>query len=81
MAAAAAGCGSGTKTEPLIFTKRTSTTIANPKTGVLVRCQKVSAKVPAEGAGVAITGDGTSSSPELQLTRLPDNSLLISCKP
>ncbi len=78
---AAAGCGSGSKTETLIFTKTTSTTIAHPTTGTLVRCLKVSAKVPPEGEGVAVTGVGTQSSPELQLTRQSDNSLLITCKP
>ncbi|HEX4323297.1 MAG TPA: hypothetical protein VHZ77_01575 [Gaiellaceae bacterium] len=76
-----AGCGSGSKTEPLVFTKKTTTTLASPTAGEPVRCLKVHAKIPPEGASIAVSGKGSSSSTKLQLTRQSDGSLIISCKP
>jgi predicted small lipoprotein YifL len=75
------GCGSGAKTGPLVFTTKTTTTLANPTTGQPVRCRSVHAKIPPEGESVALSGKGASSSTKLQLTRQPDGSLIISCKP
>ena len=77
---ALAGCGSGT-TGSLTFTTKTTTTLANPRTGEPVQCHKLHAKIPPQGESIAASGKGSSASEKLQLTRASDGSLIISCKP
>ena len=78
------GCGSGGMggtTGSLTFSTRTTTMLANPTTGELVRCHTLHAQIPPQGEGLTISGTGTSSGAKLQLTRTSDGSLIISCKP
>ena len=78
---AVVGCGSGGTTAPLTFTKKTTTTVANPDAGTPVRCGKLHAKIPPEGENIAIAGKGSSSSAKLEISHDTDTSLVISCKP
>jgi hypothetical protein len=79
---AGAGCGSsGGTTGTLTFTTKTTTTLASPTTGELVRCHTLHAKIPPQGASLALSGTGASASARLALTRTSDGSLIISCKP
>jgi len=73
------GCGAGQKVGSLSFTPPTTTTVANVKTGALVRCQKAGATIPAPGKGVAGSSDWGSGATQLQLTRRQDGTLLVSC--
>ncbi|HEY3577451.1 MAG TPA: hypothetical protein VGK68_05590 [Gaiellaceae bacterium] len=77
-----AACGSGQELDAVTLTVPTMTTIANAKTGALVRCGSVGAHVPAPGHGVAAMGDGAapSSSASLQLKRLGNGSLVVTCR-
>jgi hypothetical protein len=65
------------------FTAPTTTTIAKPQTGTIVRCTShgvaAGAVVPAPGHGVSGSADGTSSSATIELTRKNDGSLVVSC--
>ena len=78
---AGVGCGSSTPTAALTFTKKTTTTVANPDAGTPVRCGKLHAKIPPPGENIAIAGKGSSSSAKLQISHETDTSLIISCKP
>lgn len=80
----AAGCGSAKTFGSMSVTGPTVTTVPNVKTGALIRCNgSVGARVPPPGHGV--TGSADSSSPalssEIDLKRLVDGSLVISCRP
>jgi hypothetical protein len=75
-----AGCGSGA-TGSLTFTTRTTTTLASPTTGELVRCHTLKAKIPPPGEGMTVWGRGASAGARLQLTRTSGGSLIISCRP
>jgi hypothetical protein len=80
----ATGCGSGTMFRSLSVTGPMVTTVESVKTGGLIRCNgSVGAKVPAPGHGVS--GSANASSPalssEIDLKRLQDGSLVISCRP
>jgi hypothetical protein len=80
----AAGCGSGKVLGSLSVTGPTVTTVASVKTGALIRCDgSVGAKVPPPGHGVSGSADGSSPalSAEIDLKRLPDGSLVVSCRP
>ena len=81
MAALLAGCGPGKKVGSITFTKRTTTTVAHPTTGERVRCHKLHAKIPPQGESISLAGQGSASSEKLQLTSVPDGSLIITCKP
>jgi hypothetical protein len=62
----------------------TVTTVQSVKTGALIRCNgNVGAKVPPPGQGVNGSSDGASPglSSEIDLKRLQDGSLVISCRP
>ena len=65
------------------FTAPTTTTIAKPQTGAIMRCTNhgiaAGAVVPPPGHGVGGSADGTSSSAEIKLTRHSDGSLVVSC--
>ena len=79
-----AGCGSGKMLGSMSVTGPTVTTVKNVKTGALIRCNgSVGAKVPAEGHGVSGSAAGSSPalSSEIDLKRLRDGSLVISCRP
>jgi hypothetical protein len=79
----AVGCGAGMKTGsggPLTVTG--TTTIANVKTGALIRCKGgPGAEVPPTGQGVGANADGPSSSGELQLSHRQDGSVVAVCSP
>jgi hypothetical protein len=76
---AVAGCGgSQTKAVSLDFTSPTTTTISNVKTGELVHCRKIEARVPVPRHSVVT--NSPSSPGQLQLTRLRNGSLLVSCR-
>jgi hypothetical protein len=80
----AAGCGSGKVLGSLSVTGPTVTTLQSVKTGALIRCNgSVGARVPSPGHGVSGSSDGSSPalSTEIDLKRLPDGSLVISCRP
>jgi hypothetical protein len=80
----AAGCGSGKMFRSMSVTGPTVTTVENVKTGALIRCNgTVGAKVPPPGHGVSGSADGSSPalSAEIDLKRLEDGSLVISCRP
>ena len=76
----AAGCGSGT-TGSLTFTTKTTTTLADPTTGEVVRCHTLHAKIPPQGESIAVSGTGASASAKLALTRTSGGSLIVSCRP
>jgi hypothetical protein len=80
----AAGCGSGKVFGSMSLTGPTVTTVKSVKTGALIRCDgSVGAKVPPPGHGVSGSANGSSPalSPEIELKRLQDGSLVISCRP
>jgi hypothetical protein len=79
-----AGCGSGKMLGSLSVTGPTVTTVENVKTGALIRCNGiVGARVPRPGHGVSGSADGSSPglSSEIELKRLQDGSLVVSCRP
>ena len=79
-----AGCGSAKMLGSLSVTGPTVTTVESIKTGALVRCNgNVGAKVPPPGHGVSGSADGSSPalSSEIDLKRLQDGSLVVSCRP
>jgi hypothetical protein len=79
----AAGCGSGKVFGSMGLTGPTVTTVGRVKTGALIRCDgKVGAKVPPPGRGVSGSGSASSPalSPEIDLKRLQDGTLVISCR-
>ena len=80
----AAGCGSAKVFGSMSVTGPTVTTVESVKTGALIRCNgSVGARVPPPGHGVS--GSANASSPalssEIDLKRLQDGSLVISCRP
>ena len=80
----AAGCGSGKVLGSMSVTGPTVTTVNSVKTGALIRCNgSVGAKVPPPGHGVS--GSAGAASPalssEIDLKRLQDGALVISCRP
>ena len=80
----AAGCGSGKMLGSMSVTGPTVTTVKSVETGALIRCNgRVGAKVPAPGHEVSGSADGSSPalSSEIDLKRLQDGSLVISCRP
>jgi hypothetical protein len=80
----AAGCGSGKMFRSMSVTGPTVTTVTSVKTGALIRCNgSVGAKVPPPGHGVSGSANGSSPalSSEIDLKRLQDGSLVISCRP
>jgi len=80
----AAGCGSGKMFRSMSVTGPTVTTVKSAKTGALIRCNgSVGAKVPALGHRVSGSADWSSPalSSEIDLKRLQDGSLVISCRP
>lgn len=80
----AAGCGSGKVRGSMSITGPTVTTVESVKTGAVIRCNgSVGAKVPPPGHGVSGSADGSSPalSSEIDLKRLQDGSLVISCRP
>ena len=80
----AAGCGSGKVLGSMSVTGPTVTTVETVKTGAVIRCNgSVGAKVPPPGHGVSGSADGSSPalSSEIDLKRLQDGSLVISCRP
>ena len=80
----AAGCGSGKVFGSMSVTGPTITTVQSVKTGALIRCNgNVGAKVPPPGHGVSGSSSGSSPalSSEIDLKRLQDGSLVISCRP
>ena len=80
----AAGCASGKMLGSMSVTGPTVTTVKSVKTGPLIRCNgSVGAKVPATGHGVSGSAGGSSPalSSEIDLERLQDGSLVISCRP
>jgi hypothetical protein len=81
-----AGCGSGSnlgtgpKRGPLSFKAGTTTTIANVKTGALIRCLGIeTAPVPPRGQQVAYSPDHLGSSGEIHLLHMENGSLTVSC--
>jgi hypothetical protein len=66
------------------FIAPTTTTIAHPQTGAIMRCVShgvaAGAHVPAPGHGVTGSADGKTSSATLILTRKNDGSLVVSCR-
>jgi hypothetical protein len=80
----AAGCASGKMLGSMSVTGPTVTTVKSVKTGPSIRCNgSVGAKVPATGHGVSGSAGGSSPalSSEIDLERLQDGSLVISCRP
>jgi hypothetical protein len=80
----AAGCGSGKMLGSMSVTGPTVTTVKSVKTGALIRCNRsVGAKVPAPAHGVSGSAGGSSPAllSEIDLKRLHDGSLVISCRP
>ncbi len=80
----AAGCGSGKMFGSMSVTGPTVTTVRSVKTGAVIRCNgSVGAKVPPPGHGVSGSSNGSSPalSSEIDLRRLQDGSLVISCRP
>jgi hypothetical protein len=78
---ALAGCGSGTKGRSGSVTITGTTTIANVKTGALIRCKGgPGAEVPPPGQGVTGSADGPSSSGEIQVDHRQDGSVVASCR-
>jgi hypothetical protein len=97
-----AGCGSGKRATTTLYegkvipaqvsgsiTVTGNTTVADVKTGTLVRCKGgQSAKVPRRGAGVsestggdvAPTATTAPSYAEISLTHLPNGSVTVTCK-
>ena len=80
----AAGCGSQKVFGSMSVTGPTVTTVDSVKTGAVIRCDgSVGAKVPPPGHRVSGSAKGTSPalSPEIDLKRLQDGSLVVSCRP
>jgi hypothetical protein len=78
---ALAGCASGTKARSGSITITGTTTIADVKTGALIRCKGgPGAEVPSPGQGVTGSADGPSSSGEVQVNHLQDGSVVAACR-
>ena len=80
----AAGCGSGKVSGSMSVTGPTVTTVKAVKTGALIHCNgSVGAKVPPPGHAVSGSANGSSPalSSEIDLKRLQNGSLVISCRP
>jgi hypothetical protein len=83
-ALAACGSGAGIASRPgtTSFTGPITTTIADVHTSDAMTCDDMAgAQVPRPGHGVTNNADGTSRSATLQLNRLADGSLVVSCTP
>jgi hypothetical protein len=85
LGAAAAGCGSGTKSVSGSITIVGTTTIATVQTGTMIRCRRGpgGAGVPPVGQEVAGFADPVpgASGGEIQLNRRQDGSLVAICRP
>jgi len=81
-----AACGAATRQAgghgTTTFTGPITTTVADAQTGAAVLCDGMAgAEVPRPGRGVTANSDGVSKSATLQLDRLADGSLVVSCTP